>query len=390
MSITSPIVRYLEKINQNIQKFPIDGLPSYEEFLSVVRYDFYEKISDNTDTKKCYEDVLLYFRNLRNSEVYKSAFSELVRIATEIVDVACVEPYLSHAQAELGANNRYLNPFKNRFRGPDFLSLAEFAETCCDEQNYQNVDDASSLSSEDIASGCYNATTVRQFEVISSFLTHLVWQYKIMGGENNHALLEQIGRYQALKNQIEEALIQEPERIHFKAYRWMHEHIYEAYKPGDLTGLFFPPDPKDAEKVKKIVAIIMNDLEYKIEMTAEARPDVPLVNKPNPTPSARTIEFDLPLRKLFYQNKLLHEFHNGVPIDVLTSVFSATPPTYDYFHNMPSGTNRDLFCSKLRSFQTILKTKLRAAKAPSNFYNQTFFKVDGPKVSISSSFTLKT
>lgn len=332
------LINHLKTVNARIQAYKANGGVKFDVLLNLVCYDFLDKILASKEGLESFDRVYFYFDELVKTDGYKALLSEMFALIVELDGVLSTKEILAEEQERLGADSGYINRFK--YTGKDSLSTELFAKVCVDRNNYYELGaKGGSFSVEDIAPGYSNITVLRQFKIVNQFYSAL-FSYVDESKVDAQSILAKISRFDELINRLENLIVVEPVKSHFKSYWWLRHMIYEAREPGNITGKFMVPDESYLDRIKESTATVLEDL---ILESSNFASDI------NEGTMERTLDGDV-LYSVKYENRNI--FVNGILLGK-TRLNSVPDNVFQYIYDHPG---EKITSDRLRE-DTKIKTK---------------------------------
>lgn len=252
------LINHLKIVNTRIQAYKANGGVKFDVLLNWVCYDFLDKILASKEALESFDRVYFYFDKLVKTDSYKALLSEMFALIIELGVFLSKKEVLAEEQKRWGADSGYINRFK--YEGKASLSTELFAKICVDRKNYYELGArGGSLSVEDIAPGYSNITVLRQFKMVNQFYSAL-FTYVDESKVDSQKILAKISKFDELINRLENLIVVEPVKLHFKSYRWLRHVIYEAREPGNIAGKFMMPDESYLDRIKESTVTVLEDL----------------------------------------------------------------------------------------------------------------------------------
>lgn len=251
----APLLEHLKTVNDRIQAYQPHGRHKFEDFLNWVGHDFLDNVMQLAETKNYFESVRLYFEGLKDSDRYKSTLARMFALIREMKPLVSSQEYLAEARTHLRGD--YINLL--HLVQKDTLSPEEFLNLCDNEENYQVICGQGSWGVDDVAPGCSNKTVLDQYRSVGNLFRLLFGVMRKDDQVNSKYVHQKLEEYFGLLNELEDMLITEPTRLHFKAYWWLY-NVYESLQPGANYKLRLAPDEHRREDIKEWTRTVLEDL----------------------------------------------------------------------------------------------------------------------------------
>lgn len=264
------VIAHLAKVNQRIQSYSLDDLNNVSKLEAWICNDFMWTIMNNVKAKSFFEERFYYFDRLIKDPEYQNLEKSLFNIIQEL------GKFLNQNQI-IEATYAKQKSFRNPFDGGELVvDLKVLAKKIFNRESYLVLGDHTSYTpSEEISIRVHSYPIRRQYEVVKVVLRYIATVYcEYANDEDITAVSKFLGKLNDLDKQLILLLKTRPERLHVKAFEWLHSE-YAHVAPDSLTpGSYGWPlgnnkHPNVIKGLQEYVQVVFDDLELHFLMSDE-------------------------------------------------------------------------------------------------------------------------